>query len=72
MAFFSFILGVAVDHRGARRSAEKLSFFGVRCIASEAYSYEAGQFSKSKLILSYRFKRKNAWQFNAERFFNGA
>jgi hypothetical protein len=42
--------------RGARRSAEKLSFFGVRCIASEAYSYGARQFSKSNFILSYLLK----------------
>jgi hypothetical protein len=29
--------------RAPRRSAEKLTFFGVRGIASEAYSYGAGQ-----------------------------
>jgi hypothetical protein len=37
----------------ARRSAEKLTFFGARGIAFEAYSFGAGQFSRSNLILSY-------------------
>jgi glutathione peroxidase len=36
-------------HKSLAASAEKLTFFGVRGIASEAYSYGAGQFSKSKL-----------------------
>jgi hypothetical protein len=36
-----------------RRSAEKLTFFSVRGIASEAYSYGARQFSKLNFLLSY-------------------